>query len=104
MTHTTPWGESLNPRAIAPGIVFHETPSHGGYYLDATRRAQVPAEIVPFTGDRAWWEEDCDWAVVALVFPDEFTREHDNPLEVLQHACEIVRRYHPEWLSLLKRT
>ena len=75
----TPWGPSDHQTHVAPGIVFHSTPSHGGYHLDAKRNAQVLAKFPgfrTFCGSVGWYEEDCDWAAVALTFPDLFTAEN----------------------------
>lgn len=72
---TTPWGVADQVRIVAPGIVWCETPSHGGYWLSKERLAQMdPAlrSFRPFTGKAAWFEEDCDWAVVVVAFPTFF--------------------------------
>ncbi len=76
MIHT-PWGSSQTQTRVAEGITRHSTASHGGYFLDARRWAQF-REMMPtvklWAGDQ-WFEEDCDWALVALAFPDCFTSE-----------------------------
>lgn len=100
----TPWGRPDYTREVAPGIVRVDTPSHGGYWLSEQRQAEIPANIVPFTGDRAWWEEDCDWAVVALMWPDEFCADVQSPKErVLSHARAMLAGYHDDWLRLIDR-
>jgi hypothetical protein len=103
MSTHTPWGPSEHSEVLAPGITVHRTASHGGIHLDADRRAQIPASIQPFTRSRAWWEEDCDWAVVALVFPKDFTRHHSAPRMVLAEARKSLARYQPEWLQAIDR-
>ena len=70
----TPWGPSQTVENIADGIDRITTASHGGYRLSADRLARV-VQMFPrfrsYTGD-GWYEEDCDWAIVALVFTDHF--------------------------------
>ena len=54
-----------------------QTASHGGFYLDAEMNAQVPEawRVATFNdlGLAGWYEEDCDWCLVALTFPQHFT-------------------------------
>jgi len=72
-THT-PWGASQTADQIAPGITRYTTASHGGIKLSNKRRASMPAilrDIEPFAGP-GWYEEDCDWAIVVLAFPEYF--------------------------------
>lgn len=75
----TPWGQSDSYEVVAPGIVSYSTPSHGGYRLTPERCAVVRqlladrgcAGFEPFAG-WPWFEEDCDWCLVALAFPEHF--------------------------------
>lgn len=76
----TPWGMSDRATAYGAGITFYGTPSHGGFHLDEATNAEVPAYLRADTfnkqGERGWYEEDCDWAIVAVVFPDRFLPEN----------------------------
>ena len=76
---TTPWGISDDGgHVLAPGITSYSTPSHGGIHLDAERLAQFTAmfpNFEPFCKQAGWFEEDCDWAFVALCFPEAFRPE-----------------------------
>lgn len=65
-----PWGASQGGSVYAEGIVFHVTASHGGFNLDDARNAAMPAALRIESG---WYEEDCDWALVAFGFPELFT-------------------------------
>ncbi|HYH64393.1 MAG TPA: hypothetical protein VD866_06815 [Urbifossiella sp.] len=76
----TPWGVAQHVTEIAPGIVSYSTASHGGIHLSDERVAEMPAalqDFVPFGGPQPgpgrWYEEDCDWSVVCLAFPQFFT-------------------------------
>jgi hypothetical protein len=86
MSTSTPWGAAQHSKVYAPGITFFSTASHGGFRLTAQRVAQMPdalRAIVPCAhehnphslsgpGAPRWYEEDCDWALVALAFPEHF--------------------------------
>jgi hypothetical protein len=83
----TPWGRADEHRELAPGIVWITTPSHGGYWLSDDRQAQMPEQyraVRPFAG-KGWYEEDCDWCLVALSFPEHFTdKEQSAAVETLK--------------------
>lgn len=70
MSASTPWGGSQMAVIYAEGIVAHATASHGGFHLSPERNAKVHRALrrqVP------WYEEDAEWAIVAISFPDLFT-------------------------------
>lgn len=70
----TPWGKPQTTTETAEGITFFRTPGHGGYHLDPKRQRIVQRlfpDHRPFAGG-PWYEEDQDWAVVALAFPESF--------------------------------
>lgn len=73
----TPWGSPQHVEQLAPGIWLAQTGSHGGFYLDADQNGQVPEawRNASFNGQAAagWYEEDCDWCLVALTYPHLFT-------------------------------
>lgn len=72
---STPWGISQSHHRIADGINSYSTASHGGIELSEERLAAMPAalrEFLPFAGLRGWYEEDVDWSIVALAFPEAF--------------------------------
>jgi len=78
------------------GIVFYSTPSHGGFKLDEVRNALVPEALRNADG---WYEEDCEWAKVAVSFPALFTdRER-------RQADDTIRNEWPDyWEPLRGRT
>lgn len=79
----TPWGPSQHATEIAPGVVSHSTASHGGFHVHPNVLARWPMplrEYQPFCGRAGWFEEDEDWAIVALAMPSLF-----SPLD-LYHA------------------
>lgn len=70
MRVSTPWGMSQAATIYAEGIVFHSTAGHGGFKLDRAHNAAMPPALRLAGG---WYEEDCDWARVAIGYPDLFT-------------------------------
>jgi hypothetical protein len=67
---STPWGGSQMAVIYAEGVVAHMTAGHGGFHLSADRNARVHPLL---RKDTPWYEEDCEWAIVAISFPDLFT-------------------------------
>lgn len=66
----TPWGLSQGATVFDEGVVCHSTAGHGGFHLSPERNG----EVHPMLGSRTgWYEEDAEWAVVALTFPQLFT-------------------------------
>ncbi|MBB5577068.1 DUF7007 domain-containing protein [Rhizobium paranaense] len=71
MNCSTPWGSSQGATVYADGIVSHTTAGHGGFKLSAVRNAAVHPMLQAGGG---WYEDAAAWAIVALTFPDLFTR------------------------------
>lgn len=67
---STPWGMSQGAAVYADGVLFHSTASHGGFKLDRVRNAGLHPALRIKGG---WYEEDGDWARVAVGYPDLFT-------------------------------
>ncbi len=92
----TPWGRPDFTREIAPGIVRYDTPSHGGFYVSPERVAEMPKSLrdfQPFTktsGPGRWFEEDIDWTIVALAFPQFFEQD------VVRFAGNALKSYRPD--------
>ena len=70
MSVSTPWGGSQMAVVYAVGVVAHMTSGHGGFHLSTERNAKVHPLL---RKDMPWYEEDCEWAIVAISFPDLFT-------------------------------
>jgi hypothetical protein len=61
-------------------------------HLPPERVAEMPKplrEFKPWAGPN-WYEEDCDWCVVALAFPQFF------PDEAIPAALATLKHYKPE--------
>jgi len=83
----TPWGQADHVRRLPHGIIAVSTPSHGGYYVPPeTRRQMHPLALNTWAGP-GWYEEDCDWALVALSFPDLF------PPAAIENAKWTIESY-----------
>ena len=79
----TPWGKVQDVNVLAPGIVNVSTASHGGIWLSPEKRKAMPNKR------KAWYEEDCEWSLVALAFPEYF--ELEQPV-----AEQTAKNYFPE--------
>lgn len=89
---SSPWGPVQDATHVAPGIWFVSTEGHGGYLLSTERRLAMPEhlkQVYTFAGGN-WYEEDCDWSLVALAFPDTF------PADALPHARATVLAFDHE--------
>jgi len=85
----TPWGNSDYVKEIGRGILRVDTPSHGGYFVPERVRGLMPAPaLITFAGP-GWYEEDSDWCLVALSFPELFPPD----------ALEMARRTAANWHS-----
>lgn len=88
----TPWGSSQGATWFADGIICHSTASHGGFELAAYRNAQIPIARRSASG---FYEEDCEWAIVAVTFTGFFT-DREQRL-----ADQTMRDWHPDvWEEL----
>lgn len=76
ITHS-PWGAVQHQSEIADGITQVSTASHGGLVLSDERLQAMPEQykINNYGGGR-YFEEDCEWALVCLAFPEAFSAEH----------------------------
>lgn len=76
----TPWGYADQVDEIGDkGILFVSTPSHGGLFVPDELITQMPAELRgsnSYSGKGNWFEEDCEWAIPVLAFPEEFSPEY----------------------------
>jgi hypothetical protein len=93
----TPWGESESVEYIAPGLLFVSTASHGGYKVAKESLDVFPKEVLDATfnaqGWIGWFEEDVDWAWVALYFSASF------PDRAIVAALKILESYKPEVIA-----
>ncbi|WP_107676216.1 hypothetical protein [Agrobacterium sp. LAD9] len=67
---STPWGASQMATVYAEGVTSHMTASHGGFHLSIERNSRIHPAL---RKGSPWYEEDAEWAIVALTFPDLFT-------------------------------
>lgn len=66
----TPWGVSQGGTLYAEGVTGHSTAGHGGFGLSNEQNRNVHPMLRSAGG---WYEEDADWAIVAITFPHLFT-------------------------------
>jgi hypothetical protein len=79
----TPWGQSQTQHKVADGITEVTTAGHGGTIVSEDRQKVIQAmfpKVVPFAhrgtgfgGGQGYYEEDCDWCIPVLVWPEFWT-------------------------------
>lgn len=87
MPTNTPWGPAQDSKQHAVGIMEYSCAGHGGFHVTAKRLAQMPEY---FRNKDGWYEEDCEYAMVVLSFPDVFTAEMSG------FAKDSLRSYYPD--------
>lgn len=96
MAVSTPWGTGQYVEKVARGIAFIGTAGHGGYRVSNGKLDKACASkgfAVKYTRkdkDYTWFEEDCEWAFVAILFPENFKPEH------IDDARRIINNYWPD--------
>lgn len=95
---STPWGAPQTVDDIGEGVCFVSTASHGGYYVPPAVNERIPAHWRAISWNnqaaRGWYEEDCDWALVALALPHLFIREEvelARKIAVSTHEKKLYR-------------
>lgn len=79
----TPWGAIMEEyEPIAEGIRCVSTGSHGGWLLSEERQARVPAHL---RNPQAAYEEDGEFYLVAIAFPDEALAFGVSPRSALEY-------------------
>lgn len=89
----SPWGQVDQATQVLAGIWSVQTPSHGGYIISQQRRDAMPAPLasfLTFAGGNAY-EEDCDWAIVALAWPEVMVSDTHSVEQVREIALHTVR-------------
>jgi len=69
MATSTPWGAAQYSKHYARGIVSYNTAGHGGFHVSSKLNMKIPDFMRAKDG---WYEEDCEWAKVAVIFPEFF--------------------------------
>ena len=77
----TPWGPSQSIRVLGQvngeDILEVTTAGHGGIFVPPAVLHLIPTHrrkrAAQWSGNDCWYEEDCEWASVALAMPRLFT-------------------------------
>ncbi len=92
----SPWGAVQHEAEIAPGITQVSTASHGGIFITPERNARVHGA---WRRKGGWYEEDCDWAIVAITFPEHFQEPMpEGSKHTGQTHAEYARTVLWDWL------
>lgn len=90
----TPWGRPQQLEIIANGITRYDTASHGGFKISETRRKAMlePYRSIETFAGGNWYEEDCDWCLLVLSFPEIFKDKYGE--DVISEAKKTYNTYH----------
>lgn len=88
----TPWGVPDRITWLVPGVAFVSTPGHGGFWLDSGRRKIMRDKFNGLAPNKAYYEEDCEAALVLLAFFDE--------LGDARHSLQEVTRWAQRWFNV----
>jgi len=97
--YCSPWGRVQEYSEIAPGIWSVSTAGHGGLAISAERDAAMPPYLRDGRkyGGPGYYEEDIEWALVALAFPEAFAEKKPwQPMAPFEAAKLTVRQWFPE--------
>lgn len=87
----TPWGLADHVQHMGDhGILFTSTASHGGIFVPDELLERMPEELRgsnSYSGKRNWFEEDVEWAIPVIAFPDQFS------VEYCKSAIETIEAY-----------
>jgi len=95
----SPWGEVQNTTPVTEGIEQVTTAGHGGIRVfgQTSTKLSVAAKDQAICEDGSYWfEEDCNWAIVANEFPESFS-ERDQEL-----AQSSLKRWNQSYLDARK--
>src|SRR5437763_10737944 len=87
----TPWGFADQVSPIGDhGILCASTPGHGGLFVPDELLGRLPQALRgsnSYSGKRNWFEEDVEWAIPVIAFPEEF------PAKDCQAAVSTIECY-----------
>lgn len=92
MMHSSPWGKVDGHTPFGDlGLYHHSTAGHGGIYVpdEMLRRMPKPYRDANGYAGRNWFEEDCEWALVALSFPSGLSEKQ------IESATRTVKNWYP---------
>jgi len=81
----TPWGRADSQTEVAPGIWHVTTPRHGGLFVERALRDRLQIQETQYSKG-GFYEEDCDWAFVAIAFPEHFSDSMEAARNTLKNA------------------
>lgn len=104
----SPWGEIDYVDEILEGHVYLVfTGGHGGAWVseekletayvknsDTGEKIKL-GDLTVFCGERGWFEEDCDWCMVAIALPQLFKREFIKMAEEETRVLSYIPNLEP---------
>lgn len=101
----SPWGPVQQSKELAPGIWQASTAGHGGIILSQERLAAMPAHLkINAYGKGPNFEEDCEWALVCLAFPEAFSEASRYAAgRTVKSMASDRDEYSRRWLPVLEK-
>ncbi len=85
----TPWGQAQYVYKYGTGINCYGCAGHGGFKVSEGLLQKMP-ESLRKIGSQGWFEEDCEWAAVAIAFPENFSQNE------IDSAISSMKNYYPK--------
>ena len=92
----TPWGYPQGVLVICDFMYQVYTSSHGGVKVSPEKNLEIPEYM---RNEHGWYEEDCDWAIPATVFEQEYLASIQDSTKQANAQEEIrkcLRHWHPD--------
>lgn len=111
----TPWGESDNMHVTSvPGVIFYETPSHGGFYVPSKLLGKIPkvmqAYAARWSGSFNWYEEDVAALIVVHTWPQiardlkfSFGGASDYDDDAIREECREGLKHYIDVTTLIEQ-
>lgn len=105
----TPWGKADGVRQLARGVVWVNTPSHGGLGVTVSLAQKALSPNARAQGEQygsyLWYEEDVAWAIPFHEHPEweevlvALSGNDGNPTTTPEQKLDIIQRHFPDYLK-----
>lgn len=103
---TTPWGTSQDQYNLAPGLIWYNTPGHGGLYVskalaDKELSANAREMAIKYKG-AYWYEEDCQYAIPLYEKPEWaklLQQKAGGGERTKEELKQSIERWHPDYFQ-----
>jgi hypothetical protein len=103
MATMTPWGKSQCSKKYMRGVNEYGTAGHGGICVSKgvakKYLSKYAIDVAIKYGNGYWFEEDCEWAIVAYEVPGvlEAMNENSNKIFTKEYILKYILKWHPNY-------